>query len=267
MKNIKLLNIPNPKELPENVIIRDGYAINNGFYYTEQSFFIPKQPYLLKDFRITYIVSGSASIMINLVKYDISAGDVLFIPSGSVVELQHVAENAYLKLFASEEYLLEQPIHVRSDKNTLSIFSKSFDLIDAMLRVSNCTYDSVLYVVSALVEVAKHYPNKDINRYNTRLNKFISLVNVHCSENRDISFYADKLCITSHYLSYFVKKHSGISVMDWINKAVVQRAKILLKQGKTTLQVAEELNFISPNYFNRYFKRHTSLTPSEYKKS
>ena len=80
-----------------------------------------------------------------------------------------------------------------------------------------------------------------------------------------IPLYADALNITPHYLSSLVKNVSGKSVMDYNRQAVIQRAKILLRQGFTATQAADDLDFPNLPYFNRFFKRHTGLTPGEYK--
>ena len=77
---------------------------------------------------------------------------------------------------------------------------------------------------------------------------------------------AEKLGISPHHLSAVVKEASGESAMGWIHKAAIQRAKLLLSQGMTALQVSEALEFSSAPYFNRYFKRLTGMTPGEYQK-
>ncbi len=47
----------------------------------------------------------------------------------------------------------------------------------------------------------------------------------------DISFYADKLCLTPHYLSTVIREVSGQTVMQWINKPLFFEAKVLLKHS------------------------------------
>ncbi|MBQ9878525.1 MAG: AraC family transcriptional regulator, partial [Bacteroidales bacterium] len=96
--------------------------------------------------------------------------------------------------------------------------------------------------------------------------RFLALVNEKASGSMRIPLYADALNITPHYLSSLVKNVSGKSVMDYNRQAVIQRAKILLRQGFTATQAADDLDFPNLPYFNRFFKRHTGLTPGEYKR-
>ena len=81
------------------------------------------------------------------------------------------------------------------------------------------------------------------------------------------SFYADKLCLTPHYLSSVIRETSGQTVMQWINQAVILEAKVLLKHSNLLVfQISDELNFPNPSFFSKFFKRMTGMTPAEYQK-
>ncbi len=75
-------------------------------------------------------------------------------------------------------------------------------------------------------------------------------------------FYADKLCVTSDYLSKVVREYDGQSAAKWIINAVITEAKILLREpDKTINQIAIELNFPDQSTFGKFFKRNTGLSP------
>ena len=85
-------------------------------------------------------------------------------------------------------------------------------------------------------------------------------------EERIISFYADKLCISAKYLSVAIKEVRGKSALDLINEAVILDAKAQLKNSDLTiLQISDTLNFTNPSFFAKYFKKHTGMTPKEYR--
>lgn len=94
---------------------------------------------------------------------------------------------------------------------------------------------------------------------------FKRLVHQHCEVQRNIPFYAEQLHITPHYLSAVIKEISGQSVMFWLNRAIILRAKVLLNtKGMMIYEIADRLNFSSPSAFHNFFKRITGLTPKEY---
>lgn len=94
--------------------------------------------------------------------------------------------------------------------------------------------------------------------------KFFHLLAVYYKENRTVQFYADKLNITSKYLTTAIKKITGRPVLEWLHEAVLIEAKMLLKTTDLTVQeISDRLNFSSPSAFVQFFKKHTGTTPKK----
>jgi AraC-like DNA-binding protein len=97
--------------------------------------------------------------------------------------------------------------------------------------------------------------------------EFIHLLLGHCKAHHEVSFYAKKMCMTAGNLSRIMKAFSGKTAIKWINDGLVTEAKILLrKPGATVQQIADELNFGDQSSFGKFFRKHTGMTPREYKK-
>lgn len=106
-----------------------------------------------------------------------------------------------------------------------------------------------------------------LSRSETLRQRFRELLMEECRMHREVTFYADKLCVTSDYLSKVVREYDGQSAAKWIINAVITEAKILLREpDKTINQIAIELNFPDQSTFGKFFKRNTGLSPLEYKK-
>ena len=94
--------------------------------------------------------------------------------------------------------------------------------------------------------------------------KFFHLLAVYYKENRTVQFYADKLNITSKYLTTAIKKTTGRPVLEWLHETVLIEAKMLLKTTDLTVQeISDRLNFSSPSAFVQFFKKHTGTTPKK----
>mgnify|MGYP002245259316 CR=1 FL=1 len=94
---------------------------------------------------------------------------------------------------------------------------------------------------------------------------FHFLVNAYSKRERNVSFYADKLCLTPRYLNTIIRQTSQQTVMDWINQSIILEAKVLLKHSNLLVyQISDELNFPNPSFFSKFFKRMTGMTPHEY---
>ena len=98
--------------------------------------------------------------------------------------------------------------------------------------------------------------------------QFIAAVQDNYTKERNVIFYADKLCVSPKYLSAVVHEVSGKHATNWINEYVILECKAMLKvEGDSVKNVCNRLNFPNQSFFAKYFKQHTGMTPREYKNS
>lgn len=96
--------------------------------------------------------------------------------------------------------------------------------------------------------------------------RFLILVYKHADKERDLPFYADRLCITTRYLSAIVHNQTGRTAKAFIDSHCVQQIKRLLRTTDEPLQhIALRLGFPDQSFFSRYFKKLTGVTPSEFR--
>ena len=97
--------------------------------------------------------------------------------------------------------------------------------------------------------------------------KFQELLAQHDKVQHTLKFYADTLFITPKYLIHAIKNASGKSPGKLIDEAIVDEAKLLLKDTSLSIaSVAEELHFSDQASFSKFFKKHTGFTPLSYRK-
>ena len=116
--------------------------------------------------------------------------------------------------------------------------------------------------------VSKQEDSMETNRKDKLSQDFLRLVNEHGATHRDLDFYADKLCVSTKYLSYVISRRTGKKALKWIEEFTVARANKLLRTTDLTIsQISEQLNFFAPSDFCRYFRKATGITPRECRKS
>lgn len=97
-------------------------------------------------------------------------------------------------------------------------------------------------------------------------NAFVSLVAEHYRKAHNVTFYADKLCITTRYLSQITDKVVGKSPKQIIADYLMSEAKSYLDTTRLTIQeIADKLGFSSQALFCKFFKTQESTSPSEYR--
>jgi AraC-like DNA-binding protein len=64
------------------------------------------------------------------------------------------------------------------------------------------------------------------------------------------------------YLSRKFREATGLTLRERRDAARLKRARRLLRSGRAVGEVAAEVGIPDPNYFARWFKKHTGLQPS-----
>ena len=96
--------------------------------------------------------------------------------------------------------------------------------------------------------------------------RFAALVHEHCAQEREVSFYADKLCISTRYLSTIVRCVAHTSAKEFIDRSVMLEIRMLLQSTDLSVQeIAYRLKFPDQSYLGRFFKKHEGLSPTEYR--
>ncbi len=96
--------------------------------------------------------------------------------------------------------------------------------------------------------------------------RFMNMLPTYSKTEREVAFYADKMCVSAKYLSEVVKKTSGHPASYWINGYAMQEILSLLKHPNITLaEISNQMNFYNPAHFTRFVKSQTGCSPSELK--
>lgn len=99
------------------------------------------------------------------------------------------------------------------------------------------------------------------------MNRFLKMLEEGTfREHREISYYADCLCVTPKYLSEVSKKVSGYAANYWINRyTILDITRLLRDKSLTFVQISDMFNFSSPAYFSRYVQQNLGVRPSDYR--
>ena len=97
--------------------------------------------------------------------------------------------------------------------------------------------------------------------------KFVWMVNEDCGRNRLVEYYADRLNITSKYLSTLVRNILGRTPTDVIKVVTMKEIERRLRYTDDSIkQISQAMNFPNTSFFGKYFKQHSGVTPNSYRK-
>lgn len=102
------------------------------------------------------------------------------------------------------------------------------------------------------------------NKTQFQFNRFLQILSSEDVKHRPIDFYADRLCISSKYLSVICSKVSGKSARQWIDEYTVEDIRYhLFNTDYSIKEIAYRLGFENLSFFGKYVKRHFDKSPSE----
>lgn len=95
---------------------------------------------------------------------------------------------------------------------------------------------------------------------------FKNLLETDYKNQKQVNYYAKKLIITEKRLNQATTKVAGKSPKELIDDRILLEAKrILAHTNESVKEIAYHLGFEEPTNFIKYFKKHTSATPTEFR--
>ena len=132
------------------------------------------------------------------------------------------------------------------------------DIPTAIKNAHEYVHSRVVYAVSN---------EKQSLRATDIYNEMMSLVAAHYQKEHSVAFYADKLNITTRYLSKVTDNTVGKSPKQVISDYIINEAKMLLDNSRLTIQeISDRLGFSSQTMFCKFFKGQENHTPTDYRK-
>lgn len=162
--------------------------------------------------------------------------------------------------FLSEEdfeevYLLADELYHEAKNEKLH----SFEIIKSLLLVFLYKIKRITINNEGIVAV---------NRFEKIMSKFENAIHAGNYSLLSVQSCAEQLNISPIYLSECVKKVTGKSAQRILIDYKILQAKALLHQkGMTLDRLADTLGFNDVANFNQFFKRHTGITPTQFRKT
>lgn len=249
------------------------------------------KPHKFDFFLVAYHKAGSAILEIDMEKYDLSEpANIIRLLPGQIVAFNNTSPDFDVDVVIMSKSFVDNllvfangsvPFSFDKRLNAVVRIGKREKMASMFIKVIRHILDEnaenpykskiVQHVLMAIFysseKISKNEDEKPRTNADILSKEFLALVKEHFREERQLKFYADKMCITPRYLSRVVKECTQFSAADWIERFVVLEARALLKSTNMTVQqISDELNFPSQTFFGKYFKRRVGLSPKEYRR-
>lgn len=278
----------NFSQICQNLFFNDELVMIHG----EPSFFqfIMQQqpPFVINDHRLGIITHGEGHINFNLMDRHLSAGTLIYLGPGTIIDPIHFSDDLELmgiglfadfpmpfaagqfpSAFNGQVRDFQLPVSVEYQQTARNILETLWHLVhqkDYHRPTASSLVAALMHHYDRLFHQQADTLAATRSREQTIFDRFIQLVNQHCRQQHQISYYADRMCLTERYLGTVIRQTSGTTAKEWIDRALITQSKVLLRHSdKSVAQISEDLNFPNPAFFSKYFKRLTAMTPLEYR--
>ena len=138
-------------------------------------------------------------------------------------------------------------------------------------------FNSIAYFILTKPELFTKYKKYEKSRLNTfkiksyqkKLIEYMDNKNPYLNPLLSLTDLANALLIPHRELSQIINETCHQHFYDFVNQYRIEESKRLLKDSsngeKTILEIAYSIGFNSKSAFNTAFKKHTSITPTEFR--
>ena len=99
------------------------------------------------------------------------------------------------------------------------------------------------------------------------LQKAVAYIDAHYAENLRLENVAAHVSLNPSYFSTIFKRELKISFSDYLTQKRIEEAcRLLLESNLPLLDIAAAVGFENQSYFSQSFRKHTGLTPTQYRK-
>lgn len=217
---------------------------------------------------ICYRISGSTITTINTEKHTVSDGDIYLIPP--LVPHSDQSSHYYSDIAIHVDSLEFLDIH---DTAFFHDYSGNVDLLIQMLhRIMLEKENNYQNIANSLMVVIFQFFQKLSHStcHNPVVNNLKDIIYKNLDNTDfDLQSEIDKTGYHPDHIRRLFKEQCKTSPLSYLTLLRINRAKQLLAQypHESVSAIALHCGFQDPNYFSSCFKKHTGMSPLEYRKS
>lgn len=240
---------------------------------------------------ILFCRRGQAQFTIDLKQYEITENTQVVLLPGSVLHVDGKSNDflvSYLEcpgdMFHEASLHLDPPFfHFVKENPCYQLPASKTKVINGLMDASEAIYEDrencfrlqiiknhlQCFLMDIYDKCQRNFTRQQIegkNRQDELFKSFMVLIHEHCISEREVNFYANRLCISTKYLTGICRNITGKSAKKMIDNFVILEIKVLLQTTDLSIQeIADKLNFPDQSYLGRYFKRHEKISPVEHR--
>lgn len=257
------------------------------------------RPHWHAEVEIIVIKKGIGTVYVNLTKYTVKSGDVIFVFPEQLHSIEQFEDNCmeYENIFFKRNIL-------NSPGNDLCNYNFIIPLFSGQIRIkpiidTNCSFHSeLLHLIKNIDDLCEVKPygyqlaikgylfqimfllvsdtvSNTVSNTSSKINQksldkikmILTYISEHYQEMLTIEDMANYCLYSKSNFMKFFKETLGMSFITYLNDYRLEiAAKELLTSSDNIIDIAIRTGFENLSYFNRSFKKKYGITPGKYRK-
>ena len=247
------------------------------------------------EIEIIVIKRGRGIVYVNLKKYEVQTGDIIFVFSGQLHSIEQFEQDSmeYENILFQARLLKSSGSDFCSDNLILPLLSGMMHIYPIINRschfypqlstwvqgidnlCSSRPYGYQLAVKGHLFQIMfllitnnqRSTHAKSDQKALEKIKSILLYIDEHYAEVITIEEVANYCFYSPSYFMKFFKEHMGVGFINYLNDYRLEiAAKKLLTTSENILNIAVSAGFDNLSYFNRSFKKKYGVTPGQYRK-
>ncbi|MCM3034047.1 AraC family transcriptional regulator [Niallia sp. MER 6] len=262
------------------------------FHTSDNQIFIPR--HWDESVEISYVLSGKIDkIYIDGREYESGAGDIVVINSNAIhsFSVNRGKNRKAVTLFIAHEFLktvypdIDQVefdcTSMGQGKNQnkrefaelrkilnciINAYTESENNPLACIKVTSLTYELTYHLLKHFKIPKKNSSKIQTQKYIERLTFITSFIKENYQQNLFLEVLSNQFNLSQEYLSRFFMKHTGITLLNYINAIRLEKSlPELMNTNHPIIKIALNHGFPNEKSYNRVFKNVYRLSPSQYR--
>ena len=231
-------------------------------------------------FELYYMINGKCNYFIDDKTYEVSSGDLVLIPEGSIHKTVYGREEHSRVLIECSSHFV--PDDIRDKLSSMSLLYRnpqvSKEILLQMKKIEEECNSPDEFTVEALkahmrllfytivrnADTATEPLSK-----NLMVEKVVGYIKENFASDISLSMMAKMHFVSSEHLSRTFKRETGFGFSEYLTLVRLREAEYLLKNraGRNISDIAYRCGFNDSNYFSDKFKKAYGMSPFKYSKS
>lgn len=228
------------------------------------------------SFELYYMKSGKCSYFIHNCSYDIVAGDIILIPTGTIHRTNYGTKpHSRMLINFSEDFVSADILneakslgYLYRNKNLSAAIEEIFALIEAEYERNDRLTPHALKVYTEqmlLMMIRNGNTKKQEKNGNAIVEHTMRYIQQNYSTDIRLSAVAKLMNVSPEHLSRIFKKETSFGFSEYLTLYRLQRAEYILmnEPGRAICDIAYACGFNDSNYFSYRFKEQYGVSPSK----